>query len=305
METLFYLGIDHGNRKIKSSAGDYFLSGITCHKDKEPLITSNLLVYGGKYYTIGENRVNFQFDKTESEDFYLLTLCCLANKLKSERKTEGDFCLGVGLPLSSFHLKDKFANYLKRDGIEFQYEGISYKNVNIKRVYVLPQSYGGYLSVYNEFKDISQLVVIDIGSVTVNVLVVEKGRLITNKSLGLNKGIIFLHKKIQSILIKQNIKIEEEQIEDAIRGDIPIFFNDEIKNVILTTAEEYLDEVIAEIKENQFDLFLNPCLFLGGGSKLMEKYIITKKDVSTIAVLDQFANAKSFEMLAKRSDGRR
>jgi plasmid segregation protein ParM len=305
MNELHYLGIDHGNRKIKSSAGDYFLSGITYHKDKEPLITSNLLVYNGEYFTIGENRVNFQFDKSESNDFYLLTLCCLASKLKSEQKTEGNFCLGVGLPLSSYHLKEKFANYLKKDAIEFQYEGINYKNINIRKVFVYPQSYGGYLSVYNEFKDVSQLTVIDVGSVTVNVLVVEKGRLITNRSLGLNKGIIFLHKKIQNLLIKENIKIEEEQIEDVIRGETPIFFSDEIKTIILSAAKEYLDEVIAEIKENQFDLFINPCIFLGGGSKLLEKYIMDKKDVSVIAVLDQFANANSFEMLAKQSDSRR
>jgi|GEM_PF-5205681 len=46
------IGIDHGYGNIKT-ANHVFRTGVL-KSDGEPLFTKNLLVYDGKYYTIGE-----------------------------------------------------------------------------------------------------------------------------------------------------------------------------------------------------------------------------------------------------------
>ena len=47
------IGIDHGYGNIKT-AKHVFRTGVLKH-DAEPLFTKNLLVYDGKYYTIGKD----------------------------------------------------------------------------------------------------------------------------------------------------------------------------------------------------------------------------------------------------------
>ena len=46
------IGIDHGYGNIKT-ARTCFQTGVTAHY-QEPTFKSNLLVYGGRYYTVGD-----------------------------------------------------------------------------------------------------------------------------------------------------------------------------------------------------------------------------------------------------------
>lgn len=46
------IGIDHGYGNMKT-ANCCFPTGITAY-DREPLFTADMLVYGGRYYLIGE-----------------------------------------------------------------------------------------------------------------------------------------------------------------------------------------------------------------------------------------------------------
>ena len=125
---LYFIGLDHGNRVIKGVSGECksrYLSGIV-HHEFEPLSKNNLLIYNNTYFTIGENRINLKFNKTETEDFFLLTLPSIAEKFKVEGVTSGSVILGAGLPLSAFNLKEEFRNYFIRDLVRFNYEGIEY-----------------------------------------------------------------------------------------------------------------------------------------------------------------------------------
>ena len=211
---LYFIGVDHGNRVIKGVSGENrsrYLSGITLH-EFEPLSKNSLLIYNKKLITVGENRINLQFNKTETEDFFVLTLPCIANKFKEQGVRAGNVILGVGLPISAFSLKEEFRKYFIRDLVKFNYEGIDYC-VNIKDAYVFPQSYSSLLTDLNTYKDISQVVVADWGSATIDIIVAEKGRLITGSSICLNSGLIYLYKEIQQTLIKRNIRITENQIK--------------------------------------------------------------------------------------------
>lgn len=65
------IGIDHGYGNMKT-ANCCFPTGITAY-DHEPLFTADMLVYGRRYYLIGEGHKEFAPDKIKDEDYYVLT----------------------------------------------------------------------------------------------------------------------------------------------------------------------------------------------------------------------------------------
>ena len=70
------IGIDHGYGNMKT-ANCCFPTGITAY-EHEPLFTADMLVYGGRYYLIGEGHKEFAPDKIKDEDYYVLTLAAIA-----------------------------------------------------------------------------------------------------------------------------------------------------------------------------------------------------------------------------------
>ena len=72
------IGIDHGYGNIKT-AHCCFKTGVAAY-NKEPTFKSNLLIYEGKYYLIGEEHKEFVSDKMTDIDYYILTLAAIARE---------------------------------------------------------------------------------------------------------------------------------------------------------------------------------------------------------------------------------
>ena len=85
-ETVMVIGIDHGYGNMKT-ATRCFPSGVARY-DKEPIFQNNLLVYNGMYYQIGEEHKEFCAEKTQDEDYYVLTLAAIARELDGKRRFE-------------------------------------------------------------------------------------------------------------------------------------------------------------------------------------------------------------------------
>ena len=95
------IGVDHGYAAMKT-AHFSFHTGLVAH-GHEPYTLSNVLEYGGKYYVVGSGRQPLQKDKTQTEDYYLLTLAAIAKELAYRNAgTAADIHLAAGLPLTSF-----------------------------------------------------------------------------------------------------------------------------------------------------------------------------------------------------------
>ena len=92
------IGVDHGYGNMKT-ANHCFPTGIDAY-DSEPLFTRDMLVCGGRYYLIGEGHKEFVGEKSQDDDFYLLTLAAVAMELHDEGLTEADVFLAAGLPLT-------------------------------------------------------------------------------------------------------------------------------------------------------------------------------------------------------------
>ena len=167
------IGIDHGFGNIKCRHV-VFRSGVKAY-DSEPAMTSDALYYGGKYYVIGEDHKGFISDKSQDEDYYILTVAALAKELEFRHITECEAVLAVGLPIQWIGAqKEAFRKYLMRNElIEFRYHGQDYL-VRIDDVQVFPQGFAGVVQRLGDFKGLNILA--DIGNGTMNTMLIKDGK---------------------------------------------------------------------------------------------------------------------------------
>lgn len=91
------IGIDHGNRNMKT-ASSVFSAAIQPLQTR-PDSLENILEYQNKiYYVGGQVPVMERVDKTDNNDYYLLTLAALAKELKFRKLTSSKVMLGTALP---------------------------------------------------------------------------------------------------------------------------------------------------------------------------------------------------------------
>ena len=95
---MYVIGIDHGYGNMKT-ANCCFPTGMM-KSDTEPTFVSDLLVWNGKYYSIGVGHKEFTADKFTDEDYYVLTLAAIARELRRERITNANVFIAAGLPLT-------------------------------------------------------------------------------------------------------------------------------------------------------------------------------------------------------------
>ena len=153
MSNRILLGLDNGNKCTKTIEGYISESGFT-KSSVEPISSNNLLIYEGKFYSIGDHRLSVQMDKTANQDTFILSLPAIAHAIdKAGMETQADVILGVGLPIVSYGtLKKKFREYFLRWGIEFNFNKKNYK-INIIDCRVYPQGYSSLITVFNNYEN--------------------------------------------------------------------------------------------------------------------------------------------------------
>ena len=164
------IGVDHGWSMIKT-ASCVFATGVK-EIPNEPPMRNDILEYEGRYYSIGERRLEVRSEKTENENFYLLTLAAMAKELKKRGKNEANVYLAAGLPISRFgDEKKSFINYLgKNKEVVFRFEDDVFR-VRIVHVAVFPQCYGAIVDRITEYNQ--RVVVVDAGSWTIDIMPIE------------------------------------------------------------------------------------------------------------------------------------
>lgn len=298
MRNRILLGLDNGNKCTKTSEGYISESGFT-KSNTEPISSSNLLIYEGKFYSIGGQRLSVQMDKIINQDAFILSLPAIADAVnKAGMEGQADVILGVGLPIISYGtLKKKFREYFLRQDIKFNFNKKDYA-INIVDCRTYPQGYSALITVFNSYRNLL-CNVIDIGGYTIDFFRVENGIIDVSACYSLPNGIITLIANIQQELLKTNIRLTETQIQEIITGKEPVLFEADIKEVIKVMSEEYVENILAKIQEYGFE-FHNPTVFTGGGSIMLQDYIEKSNRVKYTDFLDQFANAKGFKILLEQ-----
>ena len=167
------IGLDHGFGNVKT-AHTCFKAGVTAHS-AEPTFKNELLVYDGRYYTIGDVHKEFVADKAMDMDYYILTLAAVARELRYRGLTSARVFLAAGLPLTWVSSqRDSFKAYLlQKPVVDFTYRGKAY-HVEFAGAEIYPQGFSAVADRLHEFRGVNMLC--DIGNGTMNVMYIRNGK---------------------------------------------------------------------------------------------------------------------------------
>ena len=301
MNDVIVIGVDHGYAAMKTVHFS-FPTGLVEY-EHEPYTQKDVLECGGRYYVVGSGRQPLQRDKTQTEDYYLLTLAAIAKELEHRgAEHTASIHLAAGLPLTSFGRdKKSFRSYLYRDGsaIPFRYEGQDY-TITIQEVSLFPQGYAAVLT-QTELLDEPSVIVADIGGWTVDLMRLDNRIPNAATCRSLELGMIRCLDEIsEQIRRSLGLSMTAAQIESVLRGDAS-HVNEDAKKIIYQEAERYTKRLLSAIAESGLDVRAMPAVFLGGGATLLKHHASAADGLCRPIILDDVClNAKGYERLTER-----
>ena len=301
MSESIIIGVDHGYAAMKT-AHFSFPTGLVAY-EHEPYTLNDVLEYVGKYYVVGSGRQPIQKNKTQTEDYYLLTLAAIAKELAYRNAgTAADIHLAAGLPLTSFGRDKKaFQDYLCRGGkpVSFRYEGQDYA-VTISKVSLFPQGYAAVLT-QNGLLDEPSVIVADIGGWTVDLMRLDdripNAATCRSMELGMIRCLDEISEQIRRSL---GLSMTAAQIESVLRADASRM-DEDAKKIIRQEAEHHTKHLLSAIAESGLDVRAMPAVFLGGGAALLKQYVSAADGLCRPIILDDVSlNAKGYERLTEQ-----
>jgi len=297
------IGVDTGNRCIKT-INHTFVAGLVEYAMRPP-IYSEVLEYNGKYYTLTNERLSYLEDKTESDEYFILTLFAIAKEIKTRGiSTDGiiGITLAVGLPPAHIgRLQDEFVKYFKRPIVSFKYGGADY-TININDVRLFPQGYAAIVPQYEEIRKFNKAYIIDIGGYTTDVILLNNGIPDLSFCESFSYGVIELYN-----IIKRKMKNEYGRTPDEAQIDYVIETGEEIyqdmAKKINEEAAAYVDDLLRKLNEHGVDLVLSYGIFVGGGALRLKEYIKRSPYVAKKVFIPNIsANAEGYEYLAMNTE---
>ena len=295
-ETVMVIGIDHGYGNMKT-ATRCFPSGVARY-DKEPIFQNNLLVYNGMYYQIGEEHKEFCAEKTQDEDYYVLTLAAIARELDGKGMNQAKVHIAAGLPLTWVATqKEDFQKYLlQNECVDFTFRNKEY-HVEFAGADIYPQGFAAAFYRLQDFKGINMLV--DIGNGTMNIMYINEFRPVLSNCYTEKFGTHQCMLAVRETILRQFGKaLNDATIERVLRegtADIaPRYLNS-----IRQTASEYVDGIFRRLREHEYDPELMRLYVLGGGGCLVRNF--GKYEKGRVFFNDDIcATAKGYEQMTTR-----
>ncbi len=75
------IAVDHGNKQIKT-VHHVFTSGLV-ENNTPPALGGKAIQFGGRFYSLSEQRIPYMRDKTADDRFFILTLFAVFKELES------------------------------------------------------------------------------------------------------------------------------------------------------------------------------------------------------------------------------
>lgn len=172
------IAIDHGNKNIKTRHRT-FTAGLLA--SEYAAYGGETIKFAGQYYTLTDRRGGYRRDKTEDEDYYVLTLFALAYEIEACGAYEPDAYieadLAVGVPPTDYGmLAERYKAYFaKNEYVDFEKNGKPY-HVWIRSVSVYVQGWAALMPRFAAVKDEGKATLIDIGGYTAIYMVLHNGQ---------------------------------------------------------------------------------------------------------------------------------
>ena len=289
------IGIDHGYGNIKT-ANHVFKAGVL-KSDTEPVFQTNMLIYGGKYYLVGEGHKEFVADKITDEEYFVLTLAGIAMELNDYRLTDATVHIAAGLPLKwTSGQKADFIAYLSRkEEVSFTYQHINY-HIKISGVKVYPQGYSAVAEFVSTMKGLS--VAADIGNGTMNTLFLSNGKPLSQKMFTEKYGTYQCTLAIREEFMRRTRReINDLVIDEVLQNGTADIAAADLK-IIKAVATDYVKDIFRRLREHGYDEGTMTLYVTGGGGCLVKNFYKCSSD--RIKFVDDIrANAKGYEYMAE------
>ena len=299
------IGIDHGYYAIKTRHFS-FPAGIAVYSH-EPYTLQNTLEYGGKFYVCGTGRQPILRNKTENDNYYLLTLAAIAREIKQRgENTECSITLAAGLPLAGFGREKKsFREYLLRSSqlVCFKFEGVSYK-ITIEDVKLFPQGYSA-IAIHPELiQNEPSVLLMDIGGWTVDLMRLDNGVPNASTCRSLELGMIrCIDETKEQVRRDVGLSVTDAQVERVLAGK-PCSMDERARSIIRKQGRLYTERLLSAVMESGFDLKAVPVVMLGGGASVVKGNVSPQDGLCRVfALTDDRVNAEGFERILGQFSG--
>ena len=299
------IGIDYGYYAIKTRHFS-FPAGIAVYSH-EPYTLQNTLEYGGKFYVCGTGRQPILRNKTENDNYYLLTLAAIAREIKQRgENTECSITLAAGLPLAGFGREKKsFREYLLRSSqlVCFKFEGVSYK-ITIEDVKLFPQGYSA-IAIHPELiQNEPSVLLMDIGGWTVDLMRLDNGVPDASTCRSLELGMIrCIDETKEQVRRDVGLSVTDAQVERVLAGK-PCSMDERARSIIRKQGRLYTERLLSAVMESGFDLKAVPVVMLGGGASVVKGNVSPQDGLCRVfALTDDRVNAEGFERILGQFSG--
>lgn len=271
------IGVDTGNRCIKTRNA-VFVAGVKA-SDTAPIANQDVIAFNGKYWALTNDRIPYLQDKTETEDYFVLTLFALvkelaARKIELKKDRPVPVHLGIGLPPSHVtRLKERFVKYFSRGMVTFRYNNqpVSIKIIDVR---LFAQGYAAIVGLPPAVRKAPHAYIVDIGGYTTDVMSLEHGVLDPRFCSSLDFGVIRMYGLIQTAIHTQTGRAPtEDMIDEVLAGDSNSRMDEDMKRIAFQIADDYVADVMRKLTELGVDLTLNQGIFVGGGSARLKDRI--------------------------------
>ena len=275
--------IDYGNYNIKFKSDNLGLISSKYHVNFESNEEAfNRIEVEGKKYYIGVGKYSLEYIKIDKESLIPQILYCI-NEANQGNNITTD--LAILLPIEQMAMKEELKKLLER---RFYSSTINGKQVNIRieKVVVLPEAQVARFSL-SEDKQSEDLLLVDIGSRTTNIVATSQGELVLNITRKI--GVLNLYERLMKQLNSQGEILELEDIEPQLKRN-RIVLPEEMKM-------EFLKEVLNSFK-SEVNIANHDVMFSGGGSLVLQS-VIDKMEGVQLHNDCLYANLLGAEIVAK------
>lgn len=227
------------------------------------------LNWQGKDYLLGDGAKNIDLDTDKQKLQHKLAVYIACSKLLKE---DDEINLVVLSPMSIFSNKkqrEEFREYILDDSIiKFKLFDKD-KTLIIKDVKIFAETGGIVFSNPQRYKN-RVVGVIDIGGVNINGCVYNNLSPIKGTEFTINEGSYLIMNKIRKELNKEfKTNIQEYQIPDIINKGYYNYNPEKSKEIIMSILSDHNNEIIHNMKANNWDVKGLNIVLSGGGSLLL------------------------------------
>ena len=304
LENAKTIAVDNGFGVTKSSVNDVKFKSTV--KKGEDIYNDTVMQvkFNDENYIVGESNNGYIVDadklSTEWNRLHLTIATLTSIGLSFDKEKDITTHIALGTPSQYYSTqRDGMAELFKDTEFKIYINKVGFEQrIKIENVLVLPQALAPILVSEEYLK--SRVTVIDIGSGTVDVAEVVKGKLI--RTLTLEKGCMKLYSKIaQQLNSEYNTKYSADDIIDLISDDHFIANGEQhvMSSYMDSILAAHVDEVMRDIKQADFDLLGTKVVLIGGGAVLLEKHFKKHIKHAKKIFLPQMSNVTSFHEILK------